>query len=101
VASIAKRPDGTSRLGYRNETDKEHARNFKRKVDAQRWLDEVTPAMVTGDHFDPAAGKITVRAWFKELAPVARGRGPHARRSRGLMAAALGARADSLRTERL
>jgi integrase len=35
------------------------------------------------------------------LAPVAHGRGPHARRSRRLMAAALGARADSLRTETL
>jgi integrase len=66
VASIAKRPDGTYRPRYRDEHGKEHARHFKRKVDAQRWLDEVTAAMVTGDYVDPAAGKITFRTWFAE-----------------------------------
>jgi integrase len=65
VASIAKRPDGTYRPRYRDENGKEHARHFKRRVDAQRWLDEVTAAMVTGDYVDPAAGKITFKAWFK------------------------------------
>lgn len=30
------------------------------------WLDEVTAAMVTGDHVDPAAGRGTFRAWFTE-----------------------------------
>jgi integrase len=66
VASIARRPDGTYRPRYRDEHGKEHARHFKRKVDAQRWLDEVTAAMVTGDYVDPAAGRITFRAWFTE-----------------------------------
>jgi integrase len=66
VASIARRPDGTYRPRYRDEHGKEHARHFKRKVDAQRWLDEVTAAMVTGDYVDPAAGKITFRTWFTE-----------------------------------
>ena len=65
MASIARRPDGTYRPRYRDENGKEHARHFKRKVDAQRWLDEVTAAMVTGDYVDPAAGKITFKAWFK------------------------------------
>ena len=45
MASIARRPDGTYRPRYRDEHGKEHARHFKRKVDAQRWLDEVTDAM--------------------------------------------------------
>jgi integrase len=66
VASIARRPDGTYRPRYRDESGKEHARHFKRKVDAQRWLDEVTAAMVTGDYVDPGAGKITFRTWFTE-----------------------------------
>ncbi|CCG05160.1 tyrosine-type recombinase/integrase [Blastococcus saxobsidens] len=66
MASIAKRPDGTFRPRYRDENGKEHARHFKRKVDAQRWLDEVTAAMVTGDYVDPAAGKITFKAWFAQ-----------------------------------
>jgi integrase len=65
VASIAKRPDGTYRPRYRDENGKEHARHFKRKVDAQRWLDEQTAAIVTGDYVDPAAGKITFKVWFK------------------------------------
>ncbi len=66
MASIAKRPDGTFRPRYRDENGKEHARHFKRKVDAQRWLDEVTAAMVTGDYVDPAAGKITFKTWFAQ-----------------------------------
>ena len=66
MASIAKRPDGTYRPRYRDENGKEHARHFKRKVDAQRWLDEVTAAMVTGDYVDPAAGRITFKTWFAE-----------------------------------
>ena len=66
MASIARRPDGTYRPRYRDENGKEHARHFKRKVDAQRWLDEVTAAMVTGDYVDPAAGRITFRTWFTE-----------------------------------
>ena len=66
MASIARRPDGTYRPRYRDEHGKEHARHFKREVDAQRWLDEVTAAPVTGDYVDPAAGKITFAAWFTE-----------------------------------
>ncbi len=66
MASIARRPDGTYRPRYRDENGKEHARHFKRKVDAQRWLDEVTAAIVTGDYVDPAAGRITFRTWFTE-----------------------------------
>src|SRR3954467_15436626 len=66
MASIAKRPDGTYRPRYRDENGKEHSRHFKRKVDAQRWLDEVTAAMVTGDYVDPSAGKVSFKAWFAE-----------------------------------
>ncbi|WP_448624092.1 tyrosine-type recombinase/integrase [Geodermatophilus sp. URMC 64] len=60
MASIARRPDGTYRPRFRDATGKEHARHFKRKVDAQRWLDEMTAAMVTGQYVDPAAGRMTV-----------------------------------------
>ncbi|WP_246063765.1 hypothetical protein [Blastococcus colisei] len=65
MASITKRPDGTYRPRYRDENGKEHASHFKRKVDAQRWLDEVTASKVTGDYVDPAAGKVPFRVWFK------------------------------------
>jgi integrase len=66
MASIARRPDGTYRPRYRDATGKEHARHFKRKVDAQRWLDEMTAAMVTGQYVDPAAGRVTVREYAEQ-----------------------------------
>ena len=46
MANIAKRPDGRSRARYRDSAGAEHSRHFKRKVDARRWLDEVTTAVM-------------------------------------------------------
>ena len=66
MASIAKRPDGRWRARYRDDAGKEHARHFQRKVDAQRWLDEVTTAVVTGTYVDPTAGKLTFDAYFRQ-----------------------------------
>jgi integrase len=63
VASISKRDNGKWRARYRDGADKEHARHFARKVDAQRWLDEVTASVVTGQYVDPRAGKMTVRKY--------------------------------------
>jgi hypothetical protein len=60
MASIKKRDDGAWRARYRDEAGKEHARHFARKVDAQRWLDGVTTAVVTGSYVDPRAGLVTV-----------------------------------------
>jgi len=53
MASITKRPDGRWRARYRDEAGKEHAKHFDRKVDAQRWVDEVTASIVTGQYVDP------------------------------------------------
>jgi integrase len=63
MASIAKRPDGTFRPRYRDAAGREHARHFKRKVDAQRWLDEQTSALVRGDWIDPDRSRLTVGQW--------------------------------------
>jgi integrase len=63
VASNAKRPDGHWRARYRDDAGREHARHFARKIDAQRWLDEVTAAVVTGQYVDPSAGRITFREY--------------------------------------
>src|SRR3954451_5481248 len=69
MGSIAKRPDGTYRRRYRDENGKEHARHFKRKVDAQRWLNSVTAALESGNYVDHRAGKINVgeraEKWFE------------------------------------
>ena len=65
MANIQKRPNGKWRARYRDEAGKEHARHFDRKVEAQRWLDEVTASVVTGQYVDPRAGRITFDAWWK------------------------------------
>src|SRR3954463_4712374 len=41
-------------------------RTFSRKADAQRWLDEVTAALVTGQFVDPNAGRQTVRDYAEQ-----------------------------------
>lgn len=61
MASIQKRPDGRWRARYRDDAGLEHAKHFSRKVDAQRWLDEVTASVVTGTYVDPRAGTLTFR----------------------------------------
>lgn len=63
MASIKQRPDGKWRARYRDTSGREHSRHFKRKVDGQRWLDEVTASVVRGDYVDPKAGKTTVAAY--------------------------------------
>ena len=69
MASIKRRPDGRWRARYRDDAGREYARHFRRKIDAQRWLDEVTATIVTGTYVDPAAGRITFATWFAEWAP--------------------------------
>jgi hypothetical protein len=65
MASITERPDGRWRARYRDNDGKEIAHHFGRKVDAQRWLDEVASAVVTGSYVDPKASRITVAAWVE------------------------------------
>lgn len=64
MASIQKRPDGQWRARYRDDAGKEHARHFPRKLDAQRWLNEVSASVVSGTYVDPRAGTITFEQWF-------------------------------------
>lgn len=68
MSSIQKRPDGQWRARYRDGARKEHARHFSRKIDAQRWLNEVTASVVTGRYVDPKAGRITFAQWFEQWA---------------------------------
>ena len=63
MSSVAKRSDGQWRARYRDSSGKEHARHFARKVDAQRWLDETTTAVLTGTYVDPKTARTTVEAW--------------------------------------
>ncbi len=60
MASIQKRPDGRWRARYRDETGREHARHFARKVDAERWAASQVTDVARGVHIDPRAGKVTL-----------------------------------------
>jgi integrase len=66
MASIEKRPNGKWRARFRDASRREHARHFARKVDAQRWLDEQTAALVTGQFVDPRAGRVTFRDYAEQ-----------------------------------
>lgn len=61
--SIAKRPSGKYRARYRDLAGREHARHFEFKHQAERWLDEVTAGLITGQYIDPKARKVTVGEW--------------------------------------
>lgn len=63
MASVRKRPDGKWRARYRDDTGREHARHFARKIDAQQWLDGKTAELVAGVHIAPSAAKLTVGEW--------------------------------------
>lgn len=60
MGNIARRPNGKWRARYRDSGGREHARHFHRKIDAQRWLDEVTTTFVTGTYVDPTRARATV-----------------------------------------
>lgn len=75
MASIRRRTltwtheSGTTRTAVRYQADyydrtgKRHRRMFDLKKDAQRWLDEQTAGLVTGQWADPQAGRESVRSY--------------------------------------
>lgn len=63
MPSIKQRPDGVWRARYRDHSGKEHSKHEKTKKAAQKWLDEQTAAMVTGQWADPAAGRVSWDDW--------------------------------------
>jgi integrase len=63
MASITKRPDGRYRARYRDEDGTEYAKHFRRKADAQGWLDEQTSRLVSGTHIAPRQARTTVNEW--------------------------------------
>ncbi len=74
MASIEKRPDGVWRARYYDETGKQHAKHFGRKVDAKAWLDEVTASVVRGDYVDPKTARTLLRTYAAKWEKVQVGR---------------------------
>lgn len=68
MSSIKKRANGQWRARYRDTEGREHARHFATRSQAQRWLDETTAAVVTGQYVDPRAGKITFSCYYARWA---------------------------------
>lgn len=66
MPSIQRRPNNQWRARYRDAAGKEHSRHFGKKLDAKRWLDEVTASIVTGQYVDPNAGRITFREYAEQ-----------------------------------
>ena len=64
MSSIKKQRNGKYRARYRDAANTEHAKHFSTKAEGQRWLDEITAAIVTGQYVDPRAGRITFSAYF-------------------------------------
>lgn len=63
MASIKQRDNGVWRARYRDQNGKEHTKHENTKRAAQRWLDEQTAAIVTGQWADPGAGRATWDEW--------------------------------------
>ena len=51
------------RARYVDDRGREHAKGFTRKVDAQKWLDKQTAAIVSGSHVAPRDAQLTVEQW--------------------------------------
>ena len=62
MASITKRPGGKY-SPVPDAAGREHARQFGRKTDAQRWLDQVTASMLAGTYVNPRTARTTVGEW--------------------------------------
>lgn len=66
MSSIQKRPNGSWRARYRDEDDREHARHFPRKRDAEEWLSEVQTSVRTGTYVDPKHSRTTLATFYAE-----------------------------------
>jgi integrase len=62
ITGVTKRPDGTWRARYRDETGREHAKHFPTQEEADEWRNEKRRAVRRGEHVDP-----TDRTTFAEF----------------------------------
>ncbi|MGO9352475.1 MAG: tyrosine-type recombinase/integrase [Mycobacterium sp.] len=51
------------RARYVDDRGAEHTKAFARKIDASRWLDKQTAALVSGTHVAPRHAQLTVQQW--------------------------------------
>jgi integrase len=63
MSNISRYESGQWQARYRDAAGRQNAKHFRRKVDAQRWLDDVTSAVVTGTYTDPRTSRVTLADW--------------------------------------
>ncbi len=63
MASIKKRPDGMYRARFKGPDGKERSKHFKRKTDADKWIEAQVTASNTGMWVTPASAKMTMEQW--------------------------------------
>lgn len=63
MGNIQRRSSGSWRARYRDPAGTEHARHFRRRLDAERWLASVENAKHRGEWIDPALSRVTVGEW--------------------------------------
>ena len=66
MGSVQRRPDGKYRGRYRDLDGKEHAKHFKRKGDADRWVAIMEADLARGTYVDPTAGRRTFGAYARQ-----------------------------------
>lgn len=66
MGNVQKRENGRWRARYRDPAGREHARHFRRKIDAERWLVSVENAKNRGEWIDPALSRITLGDWARQ-----------------------------------
>lgn len=72
MASVSRNPRGSGwQARWRDPGGRQRKKNFTRKVDAQRWLDQLQAERHRGQYIDPAAGKVRVKdvalSWSRGL----------------------------------
>jgi integrase len=66
VSHIRRRDNGRWQARYLDTEKKEHARDFRTKIEAQRWLDTTTASFVRGDYVDPKGGRTLFGAFAEQ-----------------------------------
>jgi integrase len=62
MASVARNPRGTGwQARWRDPGGRQRKKNFGRRADAQRWLDQMRAEQHRGQYIDPRAGRVRVR----------------------------------------
>ncbi len=74
MASVAKRPNGRYRARYRDDTGREHSKDFMRKSDAQVWVRAQASSVDRGDHVNPKDSRTSVTAYAGQWQAVQVGR---------------------------